>query len=98
MWWLNAGVAPTYRESCLAVELRSPETSAAVRLPADVRKWLPGDAVFDGPVYVPEGLNPGTYRLRVALLDPHTEKPAMRLAIRGRDADGWYDVGPIAVE
>jgi hypothetical protein len=54
--------------------------------------------VFDGPVYVPEGLNPGTYRLRVALLDPHTEKPAMRLAIRGRDADGWYDVGPIAVE
>ena len=98
MWWLNAGVAPTYRESCLAVELRSPETRAAVRLPADVRKWLPGDAVFDGPVYVPESLKPGTYRLRVALLDPRTEKPAIRLAIQGRDPDGWYSLGSVAVE
>ncbi len=50
MWWLNAGVAPVYREYWLAVQLHSPNGSAAVRVPADVRRWLPGDAVFDGTV------------------------------------------------
>jgi len=55
MWWLNAGVAPVYRDCCLAVKLRPPSgsvernDSAIVRVPVDVRKWLPGDAVFDGP-------------------------------------------------
>ncbi len=98
MWWLNAGVAPVYREYWLALELRSAETNAVIRLPADVRKWLPGDAVFDETVYVPDYLKPGTYRLRVGLLDPRTEQPAMRIAIQGRDADGWYDMGPLGVE
>ena len=69
-----------------------------VTLPADVRKWLPGDSVYDGTVFVPEGLNPGTYRLRVALLDPRTRLPAVRLAIAGRADDGWYDLGSVEVE
>ncbi len=98
MWWLNAGVAPVYREYWLAIELHSPNSSAVIRLPADVRRWLPGDAVFDGSIYVPENLKPGTYRFRVAMLDPRTEQPAIRLAIQGRDPDGWYDLGQVAVE
>jgi hypothetical protein len=98
MWWLNAGVAPVYREYWLAIELRSPSASAVIRTEADVRKWLPGDAVFDGSVYVPETLKPGTYRVRVGLLDPRTGQPAIKLAIEGRQADGWYDLGEIAVE
>lgn len=98
MWWLNAGVAPAYREYWLAVEWRSETGSAAIRIPVDVRKWLPGDAVYDGTVYVPETLKPGTYQFRVALLDPQTEKPAIRLAIQGRQADGWYDLGAMEIE
>jgi len=98
MWWLNAGVAPVYREYWPALELRSAEGRVVIRLPADVRKWLPGDAVFDGTVYVPNDLKPGSYRLRVGLLDPRTEQPAIRLAIQGRDPDGWYDLGPLVVE
>jgi hypothetical protein len=98
MWWLNAGVTPVYREYWLAIELRSPSASAVIRTEADVRKWLPGDAVFDGSVYVPETLKAGTYRVRVGLLDPRTEQPAIRLAIEGRQADGWYDLGEISVE
>jgi hypothetical protein len=43
-------------------------------------------------------LTPGDYRLRVALLDPRTLAPAIRLAIEGRQEDGWYDVGAITVE
>ena len=67
-------------------------------LPVDVRKWLPGDAVYDGAVFVPEALKPGTYRLRVALLDPRTHLPAVRLAIRGGAADGWYDLASVEVD
>lgn len=95
MWWLNAGVAPVYQPYELAMQLKSATASAVVKLPADVRTWLPGDAVFDGSVYVPQMLPPGSYRLRVALLDPRTEQPAIRLANEGREADGWYDFGSI---
>ena len=98
MWWLNAGVAPVYREYWLAIELRSPSASAVIRTEADVRKWLPGDAVFDGSLYVPETLKAGTYRVRVGLLDPRTAQPVIRLAIEGLQADGWYDLGEIAVQ
>lgn len=89
-WWLNKGVSPVYREYTPALEFHSAGGSEIVTLPVDVRTWLPGDAVFDGQLYVPETLKPGRYQLRIALLDPRTGKPAIRLAIEGRDADGWY--------
>jgi len=97
MWWLNAGVAPVYRPYDLALELQSSGGSAQIKLPVDVRKWLPGDAVFDGSIYIPETLFPGIYRLRVALLDPRTGKPAIKLAIEGLQPDGWYDLAPIEI-
>ena len=98
MWWLNAGVAPVYRPYELALELRSASSSAEIKLPVDVRKWLPGDAAFDSTVYIPESLKPGSYRLRVALLDPRTGQPAIKLANEGLQPDGWYDFGGIAVQ
>ncbi len=97
MWWLNAGVAPVYVEYDLALQLKSSKASAIIRIPVDVRKWLPGDAVFDGTVYIPDDLGIGTYDVRVAMLDPRTDKPAIRLAIEGRQDDGWYAMGTIAV-
>ena len=39
----------------------------------------------------------GTYDFRVAMLDPRSGKPAVRFAIAGRDADGWYSEGQIQV-
>jgi hypothetical protein len=98
MWWLNAGVAPIYREYWLAVQLQSGSREAVLRVPADIKQWLPGDAVVDDSLYIPGDLAAGTYRLRVALLDPRTGKPAIRLAIERRQPDGWYDLGSIVVE
>lgn len=98
MWWLNAGVAPIYKEYPLAIELRSAHNSAVIRIPVDTRTWLPGDAVFDGTVYVPDTLPPGTYTFRIAMLDPFTNKPAIRFAIEGRSSDGWYDMGSLNVQ
>lgn len=97
MWWLNAGVAPIYRKYLLALQVKNDSDRATIRLPVDIRKWLPGDAVFDGSVYIAERLKPGSYRLRVGMLDPLTGQPAIRLAIEGRQPDGWYDVGSIQV-
>lgn len=96
--WFNAGVAPPYRPWVVALALSTPEASTVIRLPADVRTWLPDDAVIDAAVYVPETLPPKSYRVRVALLDPRTSAPAVRLGIEGRKPDGWYDLGWISVK
>jgi hypothetical protein len=98
MWWFNAGVAPVYREFTLALKFQSENGSEEIPLSTEIKKWLPGDVVFDGSVYVPETLRPGTYRLRIALLDPRTRQPNIRLAIKGLGPDGWYDMGAIIVE
>ena len=72
-------------------------TTPSSRVPVDVRKWLPGDAVFDGTLFVPESVKPGKQRVQVAMLSPRTGQPAIRLAIEGRQPDGWYDVGTIEI-
>jgi Domain of unknown function (DUF4832)/Beta-galactosidase len=97
MWFLNAGVSPVYRDFTLAVQLSSSEGSAVIKTPADVRKWLPGDAVFEGTLFVPQTLKPGEYHFRVGLLDPYTGFPAIKLAVEGRQPDGWYDLGTIEI-
>ena len=97
MWWVNSGVAPVYRPYLLAVEFYSEAHSAVVEVPADVRKWLPGDAVVEEDIEAPR-MPAGQYRLRVALLDPRERKPAIRLGIEGRTAGGWYDLGAVTVQ
>jgi len=97
MWWLNAGVAPPYTNYPLAVQLRSGTESTVINIPVDVREWLPGDAVFDSSLYIPDTLPEDIYDVRIAMLDPHSGKPAVRFAIAGRDADGWYNEGQIQV-
>jgi hypothetical protein len=94
MWWFNAGVAPVYRSYTLALAIGD----TVISLDADVRRWLPGDAVYESTIAVPWDLAPGRYPLRVALLDPATRRPAIQLAIAGRQADGWYQVGEIVVQ
>jgi len=98
MWWFNAGVAPTYRDYLLCIELRSSSGNAIIQTSAEVRKWLPGDSVYEDTLYVPETLRQGEYRVRIALIDPRTRQPAIRLAIQPRELDGWYDLGAIIVE
>jgi hypothetical protein len=97
-WWLNAGVAPVYRDYQLAVRLRSDRATAVTRTDARVRDWLPGDAVWNGNVYVPDDLPPANYQVAVGILDPRLEKPAIQLAIEGRDPEGWYPVGQVEVK
>lgn len=98
MWWLNDGIAPVYSEYDLVVELRSAQKSTRIKVPVNVRKWLPGDAVYDGSVYIPETLAEGSYEVRIAMLDPRTGVPAIRFANEGRQEDGWYGMGTLTVK
>jgi len=98
MWWLNAGVAPVYADYDLVIQLHSEKNSTMIPIPVDVRKWLPGDAVYDGTVFVPAELEPGPYHVRIAMLDPRTKKPAIRFANEGRLEDGWYAMGSLNVQ
>ncbi len=98
MWWLNEGVSPIYYPYTLALQFFSEQGAAEIHTGADIRQWLPGDALFESTLYVPESLKPGKYHLRVGLLDPRTGHPAIRLAIAGRQPDGWYDLGEIGIK
>jgi hypothetical protein len=96
-WWVNEGVAPIYRAFLLAFRFSSSRQSAVIRTDVDIRKWLPGDAAFDGPLFVPDGLAAGEYQFSVALLDPVTLAPKIRLGIEGRQDDGWYRLGQVRI-
>jgi len=98
MWWLNAGVAPVYADYVLAIRLQGAGGTAVIRTPADLRKWLPGDSIFEDTVPVPDSIPPGEYRFGIALLDARTLEPAITLAIQGRQDDGWYDLGKLRLE
>jgi hypothetical protein len=94
MWWFNAGIAPVYRDYELALRIGQ----AKIPVPVDIRRWLPGDAVFEGTLYVDDAITAGSHKLSVAMLDRRTGKPAIQLAQEGRQPDGWYDLGTIVVE
>jgi hypothetical protein len=93
-WWINKGVTPPYNDFVLAVEIGGLVSKTS----ADLRKWLPGDQIFEGNVYVPDNMKAGEYKVRIAVLDARTEKPAVQLAIQGRQADGWYELGTVRIQ
>jgi hypothetical protein len=97
-WWENKGVAPCYRRFPLALRLTNEKHSEVLTTAADITSWLPGDNLYDDRVAVPANIPPGTYELEIALLDPVSRTPKVKLAIEGRKPDGWYGLGKIRVE
>jgi hypothetical protein len=96
-WWENKGVAPCYRRFPLAFRLSSREGDKILTTRADITSWLPGDSLYDDAVLIPADLPPGDYDLDLALLDPVSIKPKVKLAIAGVQPDGWYPMGKIKV-
>jgi len=46
-------------------------------------------------VELPQGVAAGKYSLSIGIIDPHATAPAIRLAIKGGDAAGWYPVSSV---
>jgi Domain of unknown function (DUF4832)/Beta-galactosidase len=97
-WWENKGVAPCYRQFPLALRLKGTGRTTVLPTAADIRTWVPGDVVYDNAVFVPADMPAGEYDLAIALLDPQTREPKVKLAIAGVEPDGWYTLGKLRVE
>lgn len=92
-WWENKGVAPCYKNFAFAIRLKNNKSEKILVTNADIRQWLPGDNVYDDSVFIPSNMAPGTYNLQVGIVDLQTRIPVVKLAIEGREDDGWYTLG-----
>lgn len=99
--WENTGVAPPYRDYPLALRLKrtGPTQTKPIVLVTDdsIRGWLPGPRKTEKSVRLDDSLLPGRYELALGLVDPVSHTPAVRLAISGRDAQGWYALSQVEV-
>lgn len=98
MKWENVGVAPPYRDYLLAFRLTRDGNFSVVVTKESARGWLPGERTVSTGLRLPEDLAAGRYELAVGLVEPGGERPVIRLATQGRDADGWYPVSTIEVK
>jgi hypothetical protein len=94
-WWENKGDAPAYRQYPLALRLKSEKNVSILMTDVDIRTWLPGDNLYNSDVFVPYSVPDGDYQIEVALIDPATRKPKIKLAIEGQTSDGWYSMGKV---
>ncbi len=97
-WWENKGVAPCYGNYKVAIRLINGDQEIVLPSDADIKQWLPGDVVYEDAVFIPRGIDPGTYELQIGILDPMLTKTRIQLAIEGRTSDGWYSLGELEVK
>ena len=97
-WWENKGVAPCYKKFILAFRLKNESRTELLLTDADITGWLPGDNVCNDAVFLPADMPLGEYEIALALLDPASRQPNVKLAIEGLGEDGWYRLGKIKVE
>jgi len=97
-WWENKGVAPCYKHYPLVLRLKNLRDSIAFVTDANITEWLPGDNLYNSSVFIPKNLAPGFYEVQIGIVDLLTRKPKIQLAIEGKDAEGWYNLGKIKIE
>jgi hypothetical protein len=92
----NIGVAPPYRAYKPVFEIRQAgkrnESTILAGTETDwnVLKWLPGRHQYSTILSIPKNAEPGRYNVYFTLLDPFDHTPAIKLAVEGKDAQGWY--------
>jgi hypothetical protein len=101
MKWSNVGVGKLYRRYGLALYLLDPSGGVACRqiqAEIDPTGWLPGDFSVTGSLNVPPTLRAGRYTLGAALIDPTTDKPAIRLACDAAQVERLYRLSELSVK
>ncbi|GLX68620.1 S-layer homology domain-containing protein [Paenibacillus glycanilyticus] len=95
----NKGVAPFYQDWKLEYSLADANGTIVYKQQqdTDLRTILPGRHVLSNHLDVPGTLAPGSYKLLIAVIDPATNAPGMKLAIEGERSDGRYEVGHLTV-
>jgi hypothetical protein len=96
-WWENLGVAPCYKDFTLALRLKNGDRKEVFTTDANVRSWLPGDNVYDNDIFIPWNFPLGACDIQVAIVDKINHEPRVNLAIEGKQADGWYQLGKLII-
>jgi hypothetical protein len=98
MVWENVGVAPPYFNYNLALRFKRADAEPLVLSSQEsIRGWLPGTRTMEASFPLPAKLAAGLYEIAVGVVEPQDNKPAVRLAIEGRDAEGWYPLSSVQV-
>ncbi len=101
MGWENLGVAPPYHPFQLQIRLTPPTGVTAepvvLELGADLRSWLPGTTDVSESLTLPSSMPAGAWDLAVGVTGT-PGIPMVRLAIDGRDAEGWYPLSTLTIE
>ena len=99
--WTNRGVAPCYNDFRILVRLTPADSDGPavdVELPHNLKNWMPGDDQFlEDSIPLPDTMNKGPHELRLAIVRPGQNVPAVKMANAGRDADGWLHIGEINI-
>lgn len=64
----------------------------------DITTWLPGDNVYDNAVFIPPDMPAGEYDLQIGIVDRQSHEPKVKLAIEGKNPEGWYSIGKIKIK
>ncbi|WP_372934991.1 DUF4832 domain-containing protein, partial [Mariniphaga sediminis] len=94
-WWDNKGVAPCYKKFLLALKLENESRADILLTDADITTWLPGDNLYDDAVFIPRDMPAGVYNIKIGIVDRQSYEPKIKLAIEGRDQEGWYLIGKV---
>ncbi len=97
LWVDNVGVAPIYRAYKLAFRFTQGKSSAVVPSAQDIRTWLPDNNWFEETITMPATLRPGAARVDIGIVDPATDQPRVRFAVKGVGKDGWHPMSHMDV-
>lgn len=89
----NTGVAPVYKNYVPAVKLTGSRVSVIMISGAKACEWLPGRHRVQEDLLLPDSLGADNYAVSFGILDPSNHLPAIRLANKGADLEGWYPLG-----
>lgn len=100
MSWENKGVAPSYGNYVLGVQLRNAQGAVVgtIATSTQVKNWMPGTFALDQAITLPSGLAPGEYTVAIGIIDPVSQQPKVQLASAGKDSNGWYPYTSVIVQ
>lgn len=99
MDWENVGVAPTYGNYVLGVQIRNAAGTvlSTITTSTQAKNWMPGPFQVDQNITLPSGLSPGQYTIAISIIDPVSHQPKVQLASSGKDSSGWYPLSTITI-
>lgn len=96
--WRNDGSAPMYENWPVELSLAR-DGEVVVKQNTDLKtcELLPGESERLISLDIPSDLEEGVYTLCVAILDPETGQPGVRLAMEGAREDGRCEMGQVEI-